>query len=412
MRRNWRRRAAERQERSPGASKTFGVVDLGTTALRFLVVEAGQDQATVWGWGEKSGPGTLGADPKWLASACDEALDEAEEMAQDLSGHWILPDQILVGLPASQLRGQAWTITQARSRPERPVEERELEALLGRTLRLAANRLSSEAPDTAKWLLLDSAPVALTVDGRGVTDLVGFRGQEIGATVFAALAPLPVIDTWGRVARELEFSTLTLVAAPLAVAAGLPATQGLLVDVGGESTDLTWFRARRPIVLDSLPVGASELTRTLVRRWGLSLDKAERLKRAYVDKQLPEDAQAEVWSVMSPALRAWLEQIEQALAVLNRDEPLPQQLHLFGGGSTLAEMVDALRSLAWSEHLLFTRYPQVNRLKPTDVLGVVNQTESGRKLGDVSALALAAWTVGHNRLPDRASAILSELCHE
>ena len=47
--------------------------------------------------------------------------------------------------------------------------------------------------------------------------------------------------------------------------------------------------------------------------------------------------------------------------------------------------------LAWSRQLHFARYPQVDRLEPTDVPGVVNRTELGRSAGDVTALALAAW---------------------
>ena len=98
------------------------------------------------------------------------------------------------------------------------------------------------------------------------------------------------------------------------------------------------------------------------------------------------------------------------MARLNRDEPLPQRVFLLGGGSALPEMAEAVRSLAWSQRLHFTRYPQVGQLRPTDVPGVVNRTGRGRQMGDVSALALAAWAAQQEQPPERPARILSELC--
>lgn len=362
----------------------------------------------MWGWDQRLTPPGTDADVASLIAFCQEVEAQAEAMAQDLAGRWILPDQILVGLPASQLRGRAWSVSQRRAHPDRPVEERELAALLGRALRLTTNRLGGQDPG---WLLVDAAPVALSVDGRGVTDPVGFRGKEIGATVFAGFARVETVQTWGLVARELEFSTLILAAAPLALAAGLSEPQGMLFDVGGATTDLTWWRAGRPVALDSLPIGGMALTRALVQEWSLSPEKAERLKRAYADGRLPDDAQAQVVKVMATALQAWSEETEAALARLSQDELLPQQLYLLGGGSVLPEMIEAIRSLAWSQSLHFSRYPQVDRLRPTDVPGVVNRTDLGRDAGDMSALALAAWAADQNRASERPARILSELWH-
>ncbi len=406
----WQRRADRRQSPSPETPVSFGIVEPGTTTLRLLVVEVASGQATVLGWAEGAGWSGPHTDRARLLDVCQKALVQAEGMAQSMGERWLLPDQILVGLPTSRLRARAWSVAQRRSRPERPVEEREIEGLLERTLRLAVSRLRSDVPNEAAWVLLDAVPVAMTVDGRGVTDPIGFRGREIGATVFAALAETEAIQGWGWVAHELEFSTLTLTATPLALAMSLPGTHGILVDVGGTTTDLIWCRAGRPALIDSLDGGGNTLTDLLVRQWNLSPDRAERLKRAYSGGRLVANAQAQVQEVLLPGLQAWLEGTEGALARLNQDEPLPEHLFLLGGGSAMAEITDAVRSLAWSTRLQFARYPQVSRLRPTDVPNVVNRTVLGLQMGDVSALALAAWLAAQQRVPDRPARILSELC--
>lgn len=385
-------------------------MDPGTATLRLLVVEIGDGPVTVWGWSERPAWGKAEPDPAAWVATCRDSLSQAEEMAQERAGRRLLPDQMLVGLPASQLRGGAWSVAQRRARPERPVGEEELRALLGRALRLAVNRLSDPAdPDR---LLVDAAIVALTVDRRVVTDPVGFRGEEIGATVFAALAPAGTIRAWGVVARELEFSALILTAAPLALTAGLSEPQGVLLDVGGATTDLTWWRSERPVALASLPMGGEAITDALIQKWRLAPNQAERLKWAYAARRLADDAHAQVREVISPVLRAWLEGVEANLAQFARsqDELLPHRFYLLGGGSILPEMVDAARALAWSRQLHFVRYPQVDWLQPTDLPGVVNRTDRGRKAGDSPALALAAWAAHQNRPLDRPARILSELC--
>jgi cell division protein FtsA len=405
----WQLRSGLRHRRSETSPVYFSVVEPGTTTLRLLVVEAAGSQATVLGWAEGPGWSGIGSDRRALATVCDEALADAEKMAQARGDRWVLPDQMLVGLPGSQLRAQAWSITQRRSRPDRPVDERELRALLDRTLRLSVNRLRGFEGADGGWVLVDTAPVGFTVDGRGVTDPVGFRGREVGATVFAALALAEVIETWGLVARELEFTALTLTAAPLALATVMSTSQGILMDIGGGTTDLIWCRAGRPYMLASLDSGGEALTDSLVRKWNRPAEWAERLKRAYSRGDLPPEGMSEIQEVLWSGLQAWLEETETVMARLNQDEALPQHLYLLGGGSALPEMTEAVRSLAWSQRLQFARYPQICRMQPTDVPGVVNRTSMGREMGDVSALALAAWIARLREPPERPGRILNEL---
>lgn len=394
--------------RSSGSPVCFAVAEPGTTVLRLLVVEVRGGRATVLGWAQ--GPGYAGlGDAQHLADACAEALRAAEEMARVAGDRWVLPDQLVVGLPASQLRGHAWSLSQQRTRPDRAIEERELESVLERVLRLTVNRLLGTDLDAKEWLLVDAAPVALSVEGRGVTDAVGFRGREIGATVFAALAPIDVVQRWGLVARELEFSTLTLTASPLALAAGLPTSQGLLIDIGGATSDLIWSRLERPLAMESFAIGGNSFTRALIRKWSLSSERAARLLQAYSEGRLDEEARGQVQAVLWPVIQAWLREAERALASLKEEELLPQDLYLAGGASALPEMESAVRSLAWSQRLQFARYPQVHRLRPTDIVGVVNRSGQGTGLGDVASLALASWVAAQQQPASRAAAILSGL---
>ncbi len=398
------------------AQSCFCVVDPGSTTLRVLIVDVQGGRATVWGWAETPAVTGSDLDVPSLAFAVDGALSQAEGMAQDRAGQWLMADQMVVGLPASRLQGWAPPVTQRRSQPERPVDERELAGLLSRAVRLAVGRISEpqgrsgRGDNCSGWRLVDSAVVALTVDGHGVTDPVGFKGRDFGATVFTALAETETIDAWCEVARRLEFSALTLAAAPLAVAAGVTEPRVVLIDVGGRTTDLTCCQAGRPVAIDSLSSGGTTLARTLIQKWGVTPDRAEQVKHAYCVGRLAGESAAQVKLLLAPAVQAWLAEAETALVRLNQDEPLPHRLVLLGGGSLVPDIAEALRTLAWSQRLRFARYPEVGHLRPTDLPGVVNRTDLGRGGGDVTALALAAWSARQTEPPDRPARLLSELC--
>jgi Ethanolamine utilization protein EutJ (predicted chaperonin) len=355
----------------------LAVVDPGSSTLRVLDICVGDRPPTVWGWAERPGSDYGGPDPTRLQQDLANALGLADEMAKNRAPRWQPSDQMLVGLPASGLRAWAWPVTQLRSQPDRPIEERELEPLLSRALRLTLSRLKGRAePD---WLLMEAAAASLTVDGRGVTDPVGFRGVELGASVFAAVVRADTVALWRSVAEGLGFSGLTLTATPLALAACVAEPQSLILDVGTASTSMTWCRAGKPVAVHSIPMGGAGLTESLLLRWRLTQERAETLKRAYASGQLPPQATAQVHEVLFPAVRAWQDQMEQVLVAVSErvDEPLPRQLYLCGGASALPAMGESARSLARSERLDFPRYPQVTCLHATDVPGVANRTDGG-----------------------------------
>ena len=393
-----------------GKTDSYCIIDPGTTCLRVLAVEASSGKATVWGWAERQRPGGRTGRPSRHAAGVEDALARAEAMAEDQAGSWFRAENLVVGLPASLLRGQAWSLAQRRARPEIAVQERELKPLLARALRLAMNQL--RGPEEIDWLLVDATVVALTVDGRGVTDPVGFRATELGATVSAVLAPTELVSTWKRTATTHGFSTLILVATPMALTACPSSPESLLLDVGGETTDLIWSKSGQPRAINSLPIGGEAMSNALLRRWDLSLDKAEQLKRAYSAGELADQARAQVRQAMAPAQEAWLEATETTLAQLQEsaEKAIPDRVYLLGGGSALPDFVETACALAWSRRLTFSRYPQIGRLRAQDVGGVVNRTELGQGAGDTPALALAAWAAALERVPDRPARILSELC--
>jgi len=284
----------------------------------------------VYGWGEKRvRPGAQ------VDQVVEETLAQAEAMAEQRSDGWQGADHIIVGLPASQMRGWASPVSLKRSDPAREVGERELEAVLGRAVNLSEGKV--RARHDREWVLVEALPVALGVDGQGVTDPVGFRGAELTASVFAAAVRRDAIDWWTRLSEQLSFSSLTMTVAPVALASCATGAQGILLDVGGAHTGIVWWRGGRPVATGSVDAGGCLLTEALERQWRLSPDKAETLQRSLAAGQLAQEVIEQLVAVMQPALGLWREAVEGLLAEMHErsGEPLPHRVLVCGGGSSL-----------------------------------------------------------------------------
>ena len=55
---------------------------------------------------------------------------------------------------------------------------------------------------------------------------------------------------------------------------------------------------------------------------------------------------------------------------------LPNRILLCGGGSSLKRITEALKDRKWDDNLPFTKKPVVQYIKPSDVTGIIDTTES------------------------------------
>ena len=184
------------------------VIDLGTEYVKALVVEVEENRAVIIGQciarhkGSYASDGAIG-DLGTVAANCDQALRQAEDMTEEVYGRKVVPDQAVIGVPSPLVRGAAYTVKQKRSSPRRAVSQRELTQLLQRVQRLALQQLSQEFV-SQELALVDSSIAEIAIDGHGVTDPVGFRGENLAVTVFNAIALREGLDGLRGIAEGLE----------------------------------------------------------------------------------------------------------------------------------------------------------------------------------------------------------------
>lgn len=379
-------------------TRYLSLLDPGGTAVKAIVLEQIDGQATILGRGSAphvgglAPDGTIG-DVDALSAACEQALRFAEDATEGAGQLKIVPDVSVFSVPMPWLRGAVGTDGVARTALEAGIDIEECYEPIARAGRRAMRNLGRVVV-SGKWELVDAALVAFAVDGHRVTNPVDFRGHMLEATSFVLAAPQGLLDTLREIADRLQLDPPYLAAEPLALAAALPSA-GLVVEMGALTTGLVLVRYGVPIACGSVPQGGSKLTEVLADAFGLSLPRAEALKRAYGAGQLGEEGEAIVRDLLQEPLRLWLAAIIDHLETWADVTPTwPPSIYLCGGASQLPDVRLAASGARWLHSLPFPRTPEIRVWDGSNLSPVLLERAATRWTTDGIVLSsLAAWTL-------------------
>jgi hypothetical protein len=394
----------QRQSETPAY---YTVLDLGTEQTKALVAQSRGRESVILGagrsWHERHVPPTSGAamDIPAMARACDRALRQAEDMTGRCCEHQVVPDWAVVGVPDCLTAARAQTLTHRRSQPSRRIAESEFADVVKRAQRLALRELGDRegaglGGPGAGLALLEAHVTAISVDGRRVTSPVGLHGDRLEVTVFNVVVPAWYLDGVEAVATQLGLGILDLRSSWRALASATVGKRAICIDVGGSTTDLLLVQNGEPWATASVALGGRDFTAQLAKALTLSYRDAERLKLAYGLGQLDEDLSGTVLSALDRLTRVWMGAVEKALAELCGSEELPRQFSLWGGGSGLPCVVDAVRSFPWAQRLGGSGNPEMRLMRPEQVPGVLDGTGQVRDQEYACPMAVAGHEAGRS----------------
>lgn len=363
------------------------LIDLGTASVKALVVEPGPEQTHVWGRGQAPLEGGYGpdgdiVDREAVAAACDAALSAAEEMTHQTFGHKIVPDRSLWGVPGWLCQGQTFAFQRRRPQPTKRISPREWLTLQTRLDRAVVHLAS---------VLLDVVPT-VRVDGNTVTDAVGLAGETLALRAFVASADPGALAALKDVAIALELEPPRFVSQAHAATVGLP-RDGVLLDVGRWGTNVAVARLGQLADAAWTPLGGQSFYRTLANGFDLAPSRLLDFCRAYSDGHLPAGMALAADAALADPVARWLDLIVERLAALATDAPLPHQIYLAGGASTLPAVLRGARRYDWMGRFSWPRHPEVHPWQPVMVGDLTNHTGHTWQASDLVNLGLARLAV-------------------
>lgn len=361
-------------------------LDIGTEFVKALIAKIDGESLSIVGVGRSRQDvsdmhGGAIADIAGVVHNCEEALAQAEDQAG------LQAKRAVIGIAGELVKGLTNTIKYRRPQPDKPLDVSEMEFIIEKVQERAQGKAQKQIAletgnEDVEVKLVNSALVSIHIDGYKVSNPIGFQGKDVSVQIYTAFAPLMHIGALEHVAEDLALELVAVAAEPFAVSRSVLGTDSnstftaILADVGGGTTDIAVVNDGGVEGTQMFGIGGRSFTRTIMSEMDLSYTDAEKLKVHLGNEQIKESVKKQAIAAIDKTLDVWLSGVELALSEFSSVDHLPSRILLCGGGASLESLVEALNKRDWYKDLPFTKRPTVQRIKPSEVVGILDTTDS------------------------------------
>jgi cell division protein FtsA len=253
---------------------TFAAIDIGATKVAVVVAEIEDSGGPrLIGFGVAPNAGVKKGHVVDIDGAA-EAVSQAIRKAERMSGRTIKDVTVAISGDAIQSSPSVGLVPILN--PTRTITREDVHRVINH---------SKQTPLPEDRELILAVPRSYRVDGQpGVVRPVGMSGQRLEAETLLVTAPTNQLDNFQKSVRAADAEVESWV--PKALASGEAVTSqsdretGIaVIDIGGDSTDVTVYQNGSVVYLKTLPIGAHNITNDISILLKTTLDEAERLKK-------------------------------------------------------------------------------------------------------------------------------------
>lgn len=240
-----------------------------------------------------------------------------------------------------------------------PNDDEEINKEVVRSLELSAVKKAEEeisATTEGKLYCVGYSVKNFYLNGFLISNLIGHKGEQIGAEVIATFLPRSVIDSLYAVMNRVNLKVVNLTLEPIAaIEAAIPKNLRLLnialVDIGAGTSDIAISSKESISAYGMVPMAGDEITETIVQEYLVDFNTAEHIKRSivnqkevkYIDvigmenKVFSED----VFKLINSIVNKTAEEISKKILELNGAKA-PSAVFVVGGGAHTPGILEAI----------------------------------------------------------------------
>ena len=307
-----------------------------------------------------------------LISAINEALLNVTHEVRD----------VVFGVSGEMSIGFSTTVRVTREKQEEEINEKEVIKIKKRIEEVAFVQAQKEYArlkglGSIDLELINSEITNFKVDGFYVTEPLGFKGKIVEVTLFTAFAPLNHLNLIQTLASRIGLNLLTVSSNMYALVKNLTGAEptefdGIIVDMGGDSTDASVAFSGGILATRTISVGGRAFTRKIASNLDLSFSDSEGKKVAYSEGKLDEVELSKVGSIIDETAESWLGALEVTLLDIDGVKTFPSRLYLTGGASYMVGLDELLEEEEWRKRLPIKQHLKVKRIGLEDFLLINN----------------------------------------
>ena len=239
-------------------------------------------------------------------------------------------------------------------------EDEEVDKEIVRSLELSAVKKAKRkiiaATTEGKLYCVGYSVKSFYLNGFLISNLIGHKGQNIGAEVIATFLPRSVIDSLYSVMNKVNLKVVNLTLEPIAaMEAAIPKNLRLLnialVDIGAGTSDIAISSKESISAYGMVPMAGDEITEAIVQEYLVDFNTAENIKRSiskekevtYTDILGLENTilSENVFKLVSAIVNKTSEEISKKILELNGGKS-PSAVFLVGGGAHTPGILEAI----------------------------------------------------------------------
>ncbi len=167
------------------------------------------------------------------------------------------------------------------------------------------------------------------LNGYPTTKPLNQKAQELEMTIFLSMSPESVLGKIEEIIancfhrKEVTFSSFLMTSFAVARDMFIHQDNFLLIDIGGEVTDISMIK--KDVICESIsfPMGRNFIIRETAQALGATLDEAKSLIALYKDGHAEESTEKVLTSVVEKLKAEWLNNFQESLSHLSTDISIP-----------------------------------------------------------------------------------------
>lgn len=238
-------------------------------------------------------------------------------------------------------------------------EDEEVDKEIIRSLELSAVQKAEEEINTTtagKLYCVGYSVKGYYLNGYLISNLLGHKGENIGAEVISTFLPRSVIDSLYSVMNKVGLKVTNLTLEPIAaMEAAIPKNLRLLnialVDIGAGTSDIAISSKESISAYGMVPMAGDEVTEAIVQEYLVDFNTAENIKRSIGEKDeityvdvlgIENKIESEnVLKLINTVVKKIANEISKKIIELNGDKS-PSAVFLVGGGAHTPGLLDEI----------------------------------------------------------------------
>lgn len=360
-------------KKAPEAAVSFLVLDLGSTSLKAAVFSPEENRTQLKLLSYARLPTPVGAFREGLLLDVEAAASALKEViAEALFNCGEQPQLTVIGLSGSAVKEFYTAVRLTREVAETPLAEKELKETVQKVKEASFIEIEKGLTEVFGSTDLEAEVVntrlaSFKVDGYPLKEPFGFTGKVLEITINCTVSPANNLEALRTVLNRLKINNYRLAGnlsalASLLVSYQSPEINALLIDIGGQKTDVGVVFGGVLIGSRTVGLGSDHWTRLICDRLHLTVEEAEKRKNAYISRSPGGSNDPEIGQTLQDFLGLWLSGLEVALADFSGVKTFPGKVFLAGGGSLLPDLAARLQAFPWTTAFPFLAIPEISPL--------------------------------------------------